>query len=652
MTGTVRSLDLVLGAFEIQCRSGDRTLVFVSSQTNFEVVRNLDGANLDRYPNPNGYQDDNGAKKVEKYIHENRLVVVQGILQEHEGKTRFEARLVHLVQAESGLYLSEQTHWWLTQTSRLADQWLDSLFDDRRTYQLDDFVQLYRTNLSISGLPTDDNIQECAVLSRLIYGLSAAYLLTGQDRYRLAARAGVQFQRDAFRSISHDGRHCFWAFGRRRRRYGTELIVPSQFADDLNSIPLYEQIYALAGLTQYYRISLDWEVLEDIRRTICAFNAYYLDEQSGNGGYFSHIDYATMRPDRNQVMENNNKKNWNSVGDHIPAYLVNLLLALDPLPAGSRRKDVDELQIMCREMLDRTTILILEKFPDRNSKIPYVNERFREDWTPDHTYRWQQNRAVIGHNFKIAWNLTRVASYYDCLALRGEKGLTRETDPRAMSKRCIDMANRLCQNMTELGIDQIRGGCFDAVEREPKNGMPVEFSWLNTKDFWQQEQAILAYLILYGYTSDPNYLTMARETTAFWNVFFLDRENRGIYFRVTENGLPVVTAGYGGRGGHSDASGYHVFELNYLAHIYTRSYVSGASGTDSTFSMFFKPDLESQMQSINVLPDFIPPGRVEIVRIIINGVPRKNFAKDNFQVELNQSELGSSIVVEFRAVPR
>jgi hypothetical protein len=43
-----------------------------------------------------------------------------------------------------------------------------------------------------------------------------------------------------------------------------------------------------------------------------------------------------MRPDRNQNPNNNLKKNWNSVGDHIPAYLINLLLSLDPQSLTTR----------------------------------------------------------------------------------------------------------------------------------------------------------------------------------------------------------------------------------------------------------------------------------------------------------------------------
>jgi hypothetical protein len=287
-----------------------------------------------------------------------------------------------------------------------------------------------------------------------------------------------------------------------------------------------------------------------------------------------------------------------------------------------------------------------------------VNERFAADWTPDHGYEWQQNRAVLGHNFKIAWNLTRVANYYETLAeqagAQGRSGSARPDQKQAakyrdLAARCMTEADRLGRTMTDLGIDQIRGGCFDAVERRPYAGagtMPVEFTWGNTKDFWQQEQAILAYLILYGHTRNPLYLDMARETEAFWNIFFLDRQHRGMHFRVTDNGLPV-SGEYQVRGGHSDASGYHCFELNYLAHIYNRTYVSGTNGTDGSFCMYFRPDPACRMRSINVLPDFMAPGKVCIRQVTVDGVPRRHVDPNYFQVELHPDDLGASIVVQF-----
>ena len=659
--GTVSDMKVETASFSVQCLTGDIFEAYATAQTSFQVLQNLDGLSNDRIPDPNPAAPNDARKLVEKYVEQGQLVVAQGIYQIDNGKSRFDARTVYRVSSVKDSYLFEETHWWITQTARLADQWLDSLFGDKRTYQIDDWVALYHTDLNIMGLRVDEGVQECAVLSRLIYGLSAAYLIVGDDRYRQAAEAAVQFQRDAFRSLSHDGSYCFWAYGRRKGIYGTDLLVPSQSGDDTGSIPLYEQIYALAGLANYYRISLDWEVLRDIRRTVHAFNAFFLDERrendpafQGHGGYFSHIDYATMRPDRNQNPSNDLKKNWNSVGDHIPAYLINLLLSLDPLPLGGRQ-DLEELHEIGRELLERVTTLILDKFPDPDPNVPYVNERFLADWTPDHLYSWQQNRAIVGHNFKIAWNLTRVANYYETLAAAARQTATSGTSEPAkkykdLAGRCMELANRLGKSMTEIGIDAIRGGCFDCVERNPSNGMPIEFTWGNTKDFWQQEQAILAYLILFGHTGEQLYLDMARRTEAFWNIFFLDRDHRGMYFRVTDDGLPVVQGGYEVRGGHSDASGYHCFELNYLAHIYNRAYIAKTNNTDAAFCLHFKPSKNAGVQSINVLPDFMAPNAVQIEQVRINGVPRSHSDPNYFQIELSESDLGCSVDVTFRAV--
>ena len=144
------------------------------------------------------------------------------------------------------------------------------------------------------------------MLSRLLYDLSSAYLMTGAERYLMAARAAANYLREAFRSLSHDGQYCFWAYGRRRNvqgERGESLLFASQGPDDVGTIPLYEQIYAIAGLTQFYRITLDWEVLEDIRRTINSFQDFFWDSPqatekgfAGKGGYYSHLDPATMRP--------------------------------------------------------------------------------------------------------------------------------------------------------------------------------------------------------------------------------------------------------------------------------------------------------------------------------------------------------------------
>jgi hypothetical protein len=207
-----------------------------------------------------------------------------------------------------------------------------------------------------------------------------------------------------------------------------------QSAHQAWKVALYEQIYALAGLCQYHRITQEWEVLEDIHRTLRAFQDFYRDDPrygyTGTGGYFSHIDYATLRPDVESLGQNRLRKNWNSIGDHIPAYLVNLILALDPLPRGGEDHEAaEDLLKTCHAILAETSKLILTHFPDPSSK--FVNERFHADWSVDHGWGWQQNRAIVGHNLKIAVALQRAR--FEAAHARGD--LAALAEPAAFAPR-------------------------------------------------------------------------------------------------------------------------------------------------------------------------------------------------------------------------
>ena len=76
-----------------------------------------------------------------------------------------------------------------------------------------------------------------------------------------------------------------------------------------------------------------------------------------------------------------------------------------------------------------------------------MNERFHEDWSPDHSYKWQHNRAVVGHNLKIAWNLMRINSVRP-------------------SEKYVELARKIAEIMPPIGSDRQRGGWYDVMERE------------------------------------------------------------------------------------------------------------------------------------------------------------------------------------------
>ena len=137
--------------------------------------------------------------------------------------------------------------------------------------------------------------------------------------------------------------------------------------------------------------------------TVDLFDRFFLDKERAAISRTS--TRSTLDPRSEALGANRAKKNWNSVGDHAPAYLINLYLA-----TGEERYG---------RMLEYTFDTIAKHFPDYDHS-PFVQEKFFEDWSHDHTHMWQQNRGVVGHNLKIAWNLMRM---YGAKAEAGVRGL-------------------------------------------------------------------------------------------------------------------------------------------------------------------------------------------------------------------------------------
>ena len=372
---------------------------------------------------------------------------------------------------------------------------------------------------------------------------------------------------------------------------------------------MYEQIYALAGPVQTYRITGDPRIRWDAEKTIDLFNTFYIDRE--RGGYFSHIDPITLDPRAESLAHNRARKNWNSVGDHAPAYLINLYLA-----TGEPRYAA---------FLEDTFDTIAQHFPDYDQS-PFVQERFFEDWRPDTTWGWQQNRAVVGHNLKIAWNLMRMHS------------LTPKESYAALARKIADI-------MPDVGSDRQRGGWYDVVERMLEPGQAQHrFVWHDRKAWWQQEQAILAYLIMQGVLQEPAYQQQAREAAAFYNAFQLDHDDGGVYFNVLANGLPYLMGNERLKGSHS-MSGYHSMELCYLAAVYTNLLI-----TRQPMDFYFKPQPDGFADTVlRVAPDLLPPGSIRLDQVWLDDQPYEQFDATALTVTLPPRD--RRVRVKVRIVP-
>jgi mannose/cellobiose epimerase-like protein (N-acyl-D-glucosamine 2-epimerase family) len=263
-------------------------------------------------------------------------------------------------------------------------------------------------------------------------------------------------------------------------------------------------------------------------------------------------------------------------------------------------------------MLERTFDAIVEHFPDYE-RSPFVNERFQRDWSQDLEHTWQQNRAVVGHNLKIAWNLMRMQSL-------------------AKKDAYTELAHRIAEVMPAVGSDQQRGGWYDVLERTLLPGEDVyRFAWHDRKAWWQQEQAILAYLILAGIDGNDSFLREARQAESFYNAFFLDHDEGAVYFNVLATGIPYLLGTERLKGSHS-MSMYHSAELCYLAATYTNLLISGR-----TLTLWFKP-LPEASRTLRVAPDLLPEGRVVLLSVEIDGKPHEVFDAAAMTVELPATE--------------
>lgn len=568
---------------------GRRLSVHLTDTTSGQMLRNLGG----------GYEDVTG--RLYDVLVPGVFVFSYGPVYPEGAVPRFQAGQLTVVGTPGEPFPFERDGWWTRQLHQLGRFYRRSQFGDGAV----DFAN-YRTVIRGGGEKAAQELQETDTISRLVYGMATAYMLTGDDDLADVAERGSRYLHEHMRFADPEHDVVYWYHGIDRSGGRERKLFASEFGDDFRAVPAYEQIYALVGLTQTYRVSGAGYLREDIEATVRLFERFFADGKLG--GYFSHIDPVALSPRHDGLGPNRYRKNWNSVGDHAPAYLFNLYLA-----TGQERY---------LRMLEHTFDMIVTHMPERGPGAgPFVRERFHGDWTPDPSWGWQQDRAVVGHNLKIAWNLMRMHT-----AL-----------PKAEYRA---LAERLGRALPAVGRDAQRGGWYDLVQRAAREGRH-DFVWHDRKTWWQQEQAILAYLILAGRTGDEGFLREAREAAAFYNAFFLDHDEGGVYFTVLAQGLPYLMGDERLKGSHA-MSMYHKAELCFLAEVYTRLLVR-----KEPLELWFRPGPDADFPDglLRVAPDVLPGHQVVLDSVTMDGAPYADFDAGALAVRLPRSSQRLSVKV-------
>ncbi len=584
ISGYVRSYDTENRVIELDTSDGRAYRATLTGNTYAKQTQNLDEGWLDR------------GGQLNQLLIPGQMVFLYGTYFP-EQEISFEVNFIVFAGDNKDELRYTEQGWWIRQIDSIATSYIKWQFN-APTEPID--YNKYRTLISLTGSKKEaDYLQETDTISRMVYGMASAYMLTGKDEFLEAAEKGTEYLRDKMRFVDTDTGMIYWYHGQKVSAGGQEQkLLVSEFGDDYDCIPAYEQIYALAGPIQTYRITGDPGILDDAEKTIDLFDEHFRDKEKG--GYYSHIHAVTLDAHEESLGRNKAKKNWNSVGDHAPAYLINLWLATEQ----------DRYKLMLEDTFDT----ICSHFPDYDES-PFVQEKFFDDWSNDQEWGWQQNRAVVGHNLKIAWNLMRFQA----------------VQPK---QEYVSLAEKIAALMPSVGYDKQRFGWYDVVERVLEPGQEFHrYAWHDRKAWWQQEQGILAYFILMGHLpKNSNYKKYADESAAFYNAFFLDHNDGGVYFNVLANGVPYLLGTERFKASHS-MSAYHSTELCFLSTVYIDLMIK-----KRPLELFFKPLPNGFPDRIlRVAPDMLPPGSVSITACTIDGQAFSNYDASALSVQLPDS---------------
>ena len=360
------------GRFTITTSAGCDIDMELAENASAEVLRNLDEPYLD------------ASGHIAEMLQPGRYAFFYGVF--YPGAP-FEVKRIIFVGRQIGAYRFEEPNWWIDQIESLARFYSRAQFGDGPV----DFRN-YRTLLRLGGEKTGSHVQETDTISRLVYGMASAFMLTGDDHYLDIAENGTEYLREHMRFADRDENIVYWYHGVLVDGQDERKIFASEFGDDYDAIPVYEQIYALAGPIQTYRVTGDPADSSGTPtpRSGCS-------TASSSTGPRAAISRTSTRSPSTRAQRslgpNTARKNWNSVGDHAPAYLINLYLAT---AAEQLRPDA---WLDLRH--DPRAVPRLRAQPLRPGALP-------RGLVSHDKHLWQQDRAVVGHNLKIAWNLMRI----------------------------------------------------------------------------------------------------------------------------------------------------------------------------------------------------------------------------------------------------
>jgi cellobiose epimerase len=378
-------------------------------------------------------------------------------------------------------------------------------------YAFDPSQGSFRCNLDAKWLLNGDDIRYSSMISRHLFSYSAAYLMSGEEPYLEKAKAIKNYLLE----YAWDRINGGWF----------DALLPS--GDPMQYIKAtFVQVYVITGLTMYYTITHDPEILNYIDKTNDLLEQKVWDPKLG--GYFDVLS-------RDWIV-NSPVKSCSAQLAPISGYLIYLYLSTH--------------NTKYLHQAERIADIILIKMQDPASG--WIMETFDKDWV------YQQPAAIeseinIGHNIEVAWSLLRLYT----LNHRQEY---------------LKSAKILADQVHHYGFNPVTGMWIATVGRE-KPFIHSDYTY-----WWIQAYGNMFDLYLNRIYPDQQYLNHFEKGAWFWDTYFLDKANGDTHFSVFENG--AIRESF--KANRYKAS-YHSMEHCLLNFLYLENW-----GQNKPLTLFFK----------------------------------------------------------------
>lgn len=322
------------------------------------------------------------------------------------------------------------------------------------------------------------NANKGAILNgRILWSFSAAYNYTKNEKHLEMANRAFDYFTQYFIDKVNGG--VYWELDSK----GTPVNTRKQ---------AYAQGFAIYGLSEYYRATLNEKALLLAQELFWTIEKNFKDKQ--HGGYIEALDEKWNRLDdmRLSIKEANWPKSMNTHLHILEPYTNLYRCWKNPILAKS-------IEQIIRVFLDR----IIDK------ETAHFNLLFDSDWTV------KTSTVSYGHDIEGSWLLVEAAQ---------------ELGDLALIKEVNEMALRMVDVTQSEGVD-IDGSLFN--EREGKH--------LDTdKHWWPQAEAMVGYVNAWQITGNQKYLDEAERVWNFISLKVLDNKVGEWYWRVDKDGEPYM----------------------------------------------------------------------------------------------------------------